>query len=1038
MLPVKSDPSIPQEPIMPDARRLEKSIPLALVSVSVLAGLYLTSLYSYLLFHTLGEMFSTAVAIAIFLLVWNVRQTLDNDYLLFLGMAYLYIGGLDLVHTLAYKGMGVFTGFQENLPTQLWIAARYLQSVSLLVAPVFIGRPLNVRVVLGVYTVVVSLLLGAIFYWDVFPDCYVPGKGLTPFKQISEYVIGGILVTSMLVLSQKQDRFDSAVLRLIMVSIGLTVLSELFFSIYVEVYGILNLLGHYLKIVAFFCIYKAIIEIGMTRPFQVLFRDLTQSRESLQAAHDDLERRVEERTADLVQANRNLAWEMEERLRAVEDREVERKKLLSILENMPDGVYIADRDRNILYANPVLERNFGPISGKKCHQYLDGRETICPWCRGPEVFAGQTLRWEWKSEITGKIYELFDTPIRQADGSVVRLEILHDVTWRKQAEDALRDSETKFRIVAENTYDWEWWIDPNGKFVYVSPSCREITHHSPEEFIQDPDLLFRMVHPDDLPEVSRHVQETEGNRIQGEVEFRIRLPDGDIRWIAHACLPVFDDAGNFLGRRGNNRDITDRKNAEKALQTSEERYRALVETMNEGFGIADENEIWTYANEKLCDMLGHDSDELVGKSVENWLDEDNRAILRNQLARRRKGEPSSYELSWIRKDGSLLHTLASPRPIFGENGRYQGSFAVLTDITERKKAEESVLEAFSQIRVLKDRLEAENVFFRQEMQVKHQFEQIIGNSNAIKYVLYRAEQVAPTSTTVLIQGETGTGKELIAAAIHRMSQRKDKPMITVNCAALPANLIESELFGREKGAFTGADARREGRFEIADGSTICLDEIGEMPLDVQSKLLRVIQHGQFERLGSSRTIHVDVRILATTNRNLDQEVQQGRFRQDLFYRLNVFPLTVPPLRQRKEDIPLLVQAFAERYGRELGKPFSSVHPETLRALTEYDWPGNIRELENVIERAVILCSGPVLHLAEKLESQAVLPRACLKTLEESEREQILTTLSATHWRINGKDGAAAILGLNPSTLRARMHKLGIQRPRNPIPKTPRS
>jgi len=253
-------------------------------------------------------------------------------------------------------------------------------------------------------------------------------------------------------------------------------------------------------------------------------------------------------------------------------------------------------------------------------------------------------------------------------------------------------------------------------------------------------------------------------------------------------------------------------------------------------------------------------------------------------------------------------------------------------------------------------------------------------------------------------------------------------LITVNCAAWPANLIESELFGREKGAFTGADARQVGRFEIANGSTLCLDEIGELPLELQAKLLRVIQHGEFERLGSSHTIKVDVRIVATTNRDLEEEVRKGRFRQDLYYRLNVFPITVPPLRQRKGDVPLMVKAFIERYSRKMGKQITSVQKESMKTLQDYPWPGNVRELESVLERAVILCSGPVLQLADKLEISFPSVSSTMRTLEEVERNQILKILSETRWRIEGKNGAAAILGLHPSTLRARMHKLGILRP----------
>ena len=336
--------------------------------------------------------------------------------------------------------------------------------------------------------------------------------------------------------------------------------------------------------------------------------------------------------------------------------------------------------------------------------------------------------------------------------------------------------------------------------------------------------------------------------------------------------------------------------------------------------------------------------------------------------------------------------------------------------------------ALTEISVLKEQLEAENVYFRRVNKMKHRFEHIIGQSDGLKYVLYRAEQVAPTNTTVLILGETGTGKGLIAFAIHDMSPRKERSLITVNCAALPDNLIESELFGREKGAFTGADTQQIGRFEVANGSTICLDEIGELPLGLQAKLLRVIQHGAFERLGSSHTIKVNVRIIATTNRDLAEEVRKGRFRQDLYYRLNVFPITVPPLRLRKEDIPLMVEAFIERYARKLGKQITSIQKDAMKTLHDYPWPGNVRELESIIERAVILCPGPVLQLADKLEISSPPFLSVVRTLEETERSQILKILTETGWRIEGKDGAAAILGLHASTLRARIHKLGIVRP----------
>ena len=352
------------------------------------------------------------------------------------------------------------------------------------------------------------------------------------------------------------------------------------------------------------------------------------------------------------------------------------------------------------------------------------------------------------------------------------------------------------------------------------------------------------------------------------------------------------------------------------------------------------------------------------------------------------------------------------------------------EIEERRKAEKSLQGTYLEIKRLKDRLQAENIYLQQEVAREYNFGEIIGRSNALSYVFLRVEQVAPLNATVLLTGETGTGKGEVARAIHSSSARKDRPMITINCASLPANLIESELFGRERGAFTGADVRQIGRFELADGGTIFLDEIGEMPLELQSKLLRVIQDGEFERLGSPRTIKIDVRIIAASNRNLEEEIRNGRFREDLFYRLNVFPITIPPLRQRKEDIPLLVNHFVAKFNKKIGKKIETVSKETLNALQEYRWPGNVRELESVIERAVITSQGTALQVLDRFDTFRKTeepPGQDVKALAELEHDHILQVLLKTGWRINGKNGAAVILGLNPSTLRARMHKYGIVR-----------
>ncbi len=338
--------------------------------------------------------------------------------------------------------------------------------------------------------------------------------------------------------------------------------------------------------------------------------------------------------------------------------------------------------------------------------------------------------------------------------------------------------------------------------------------------------------------------------------------------------------------------------------------------------------------------------------------------------------------------------------------------------------------AYQEITELKDRLTEEKQYLEEEIRLEHGFDDIIGDSRALKQVLSQVEIVAPTQATVLIQGETGTGKELIARAIHRLSGRNQRTFVKLNCAAIPTGLLESELFGHERGAFTGAIAQKVGRFELAHGGTIFLDEVGEIPLELQSKLLRVLQEQEFERLGSTRTVHVDIRLIAATNRDLAKMVEEHEFRSDLYYRLNVFPITLPPLRERREDIPVLVRYFTQHYAARMKKPIESIPAATLEALSRYHWPGNIRELENLVERAVILTQGTHLQVPlPELKIQAPQPPASAATLHDAEREQILRTLRDTRWVIGGPDGAAARLGLKRTTLTSKIKKLGIDRPR---------
>jgi transcriptional regulator with GAF, ATPase, and Fis domain len=355
---------------------------------------------------------------------------------------------------------------------------------------------------------------------------------------------------------------------------------------------------------------------------------------------------------------------------------------------------------------------------------------------------------------------------------------------------------------------------------------------------------------------------------------------------------------------------------------------------------------------------------------------------------------------------------------------------ILANALDRKVSEEKLRRSLQEVKKLKNRLQAEIVYFREETKLQGSFDEIVGRSSAIKYVLFKIEQIASADTIALILGETGTGKELVARAIHDKSHRRDRNLIKVNCAALPPTLIEGELFGYEKGAFTGAERRKEGRFEIAHGSTFFLDEIGELPLELQAKLLRVLQDGEFERLGSHKTVKVDVRIIAASNRDLEREAQEGRFRKDLWYRLSVFPITVPPLRDRKEDIPLLVTWFLEKSCKKLGKEITRIPQRVLDELQAHTWPGNIRELENTIERAVIHSPDQTLRLVDwnaMHDREGGSPEPS-KTLADVERDHILRVLEQTGWRVRGPRGAALVLDLNPSTLRFRMKKLGIKKP----------
>lgn len=501
-------------------------------------------------------------------------------------------------------------------------------------------------------------------------------------------------------------------------------------------------------------------------------------------------------------------------------------------------------------------------------------------------------------------------------------------------------------------------------------------------------------------------------------------PDG--QHLGHLCVfdqkPMPEEPRNLLIFRifaARAAAELSRVRLEQSLVESEERLRDLYDEAPIAYVKEDLESRFISANRAAMRILGITPEEVPGTVGMSFIPNTPDAQRRVKEAFESIGrgtDTSGVVLELRRKDNGKpiwIQWWSKPDP----SGNFTRTMFV--DITERVLAEAE-----------RNRLQQQNTYLQEEIKAVHNFDEIIGQSPSLAAVLQNVEQVAPTDSTVLIRGETGTGKELIARAIHSRSKRKDKPLIKINCAALPAGLVESELFGHEKGAFTGAIARRLGRFELAHGGTIFLDEIGELPPEAQAKLLRVLQEREFDRVGGSSPIKVDVRVIAATNRDLLKAVKEKSFREDLYYRLSVFPVELPPLRQRSGDIPLLVHFLAAKFAARIGRRVEGVDPETMRRLEAYPWPGNVRELENVVERAVILASGPILRIEPEVlpvADSVSAPAAETATIESVERQHMLAVLQKTDWVIEGPSGAAKILGLHPNTLRSRLKRLGISR-----------
>ncbi len=655
---------------------------------------------------------------------------------------------------------------------------------------------------------------------------------------------------------------------------------------------------------------------------------------------------------------------------------------------------------------------------------------------------------------------------------------------RKRVEGALKRLKRQDELILNAAGEGIYGLDSEGRTTFVNPAAAKMIGWDAEELIGKPqhDILHHSK-PDGTPypreDCPIYAAFKDGIVHHVDIEAFWRK-DGTSFPVEYTSTPIWED-GKLVGAVVVFKDITERKWAEEALNetlaqlSKKNRYETIIGTVtrsvHQSINLQEVLENAVESMSKNIDKVQHaaiylvESNEAVMKAHRGYLDWFVRRVGRipypkgltwktiiegktrycadvdqdNSIgpAGREAGIKSyvSMPITCEAKTVGALNVSSLQKNTFSEE-----EVNLLEIVTQQigiainnAKQAEALRKALEEVEQLKDRLQAENVYLQEEIKTEYDFEEIVGQSEALQKVLRKVEQVAPTNTTVLIQGETGTGKELIARAIHSLSPRKNRPLVKVNCAAISAGLVESELFGHEKGAFTGAIQQRGGRFELADGGTIFLDEVGDLPLDTQVKLLRVLQEGEFERVGSSKSIKVDLRIIAATNRNLVEAVKEGTFRSDLFYRLSVFPMEVPPVRERKSDVPLLVSFFLGKFAKSLGKKIEGVSKDTLGLLVDYSWPGNIRELQNVIERATVLSRDPVLRIDESMilgldaGPEADLAKPDSKRLEDIERLHIFGVLEETDWVIEGKHGAASILGLNPSTLRSRMRKMGIKK-----------
>jgi formate hydrogenlyase transcriptional activator len=592
---------------------------------------------------------------------------------------------------------------------------------------------------------------------------------------------------------------------------------------------------------------------------------------------------------------------------------------------------------------------------------------------------------------------------------------------REDLEKALNEtkkSEAHLQQIIDMVPSFLWTSLPDGSKEYLNKRWYDYTGLSLEE---GQGWGWKVVvHPEDLDRLVREWLALMDSRKPGELETRIRRYDGVYRWFLIRVVPLLDEQGNVVKWFGSNTDIEDRKRAEEKLRQDEIELRQIADAIPHNIVVIRPDGTRLYANRTFLEYTGVEPEDVhsEGLYAQKLHPDDLEQSNKQRQTGLERGKPFEMEYRMLGKDGRYRWFLVRYNPLLDQEGHVVRWYATATDVDDRKRREE--------------RTHNENLVLREEIDRSSMFEEIVGSSEPLRRVLSQVAKVALTDSTVLILGETGTGKELIARAIHNRSKRSARAFIRVNCAAISPSLIASELFGHEKGSFTGALQRRLGRFESADGGTIFLDEVGDLPPETQVSLLRVLQEREFERVGGSQTVSVDVRILAATNSDLSAAVAEGTFRQDLFYRLNVFPIRIPALRERVDDIPLLVGYLIDRYAQKAGKKIRNINKETLDLFQTYDWPGNIRELQNVIERAMILCDGETFSVDETwltpvAPKSAVTSVPLVANLVEREKEMVETALREAEGVVGGPTGAAAKLGIPRQTLESKIRKLGINR-----------